>query len=110
MGEYYGQLSLEERCKIAELHQTAQSLRLRGPPAPPAAPPPAEKKAAFHPLRPPPRSSSGTPSDIGRPTSCCSQPPARPSWCRRSANPGLCCPPSNRAKPPSRRPSACWLG
>jgi IS30 family transposase len=27
MGEYYGQLSLEERCKIAELHQTGQSLR-----------------------------------------------------------------------------------
>ena len=27
MGEYYGQLSLEERCKIAELHQAGHSLR-----------------------------------------------------------------------------------
>ena len=27
MGEHYGQLSLEERCKIAELHQAGQSLR-----------------------------------------------------------------------------------
>src|SRR6266481_3770190 len=27
MGEYYGQLSLEERCKITELHQTGHSLR-----------------------------------------------------------------------------------
>ena len=27
MGKHYGQLSLEERCKIAELHQAGQSLR-----------------------------------------------------------------------------------
>src|SRR5580698_4151842 len=27
MGEHYGQLSLEERCKIAELHQAGHSLR-----------------------------------------------------------------------------------
>ena len=51
----------------------------------------------------PPESACVAPSAIGRPTSCCSPPPATPSWCRKNASPEPCYLPSS----PARRPPGC---
>ena len=51
-------------------------------------------------------SSGAAPSAIGKPTSCTSPPPARPSSSRTNASPAFSCWPSNPARPPAdRRPA-----